>query len=119
MVPLNGSQMPLVEFRRSKVLSTGPNTVVETKMSGLKFSKYFNQTSLICIFKAFGVILLHFKVEKLNQGVILQKKIKKYCRWRPQCRVTGTTPIFLFGLNMAVKSITQYTFGSRMLIFQN
>jgi hypothetical protein len=33
-----------------------------------------NQTSLICIFKAFGVILLHFKVDKLNQGVILQNK---------------------------------------------
>jgi hypothetical protein len=41
----------------------------------MKFSKCLNQTSLICIFKTFGVILLHFKVEKLNQGVILQKKI--------------------------------------------
>jgi hypothetical protein len=47
---------------------------------GFKFSKCLNQTSLICVFKAFGVILLDFKVEKFNQGVILQTvfyKIKK------------------------------------------
>jgi hypothetical protein len=50
------------EFSWSKTKNL--NTVVETKMShrvGLKFSKCLNQTSLICIFKAFGVILLHFK----------------------------------------------------------
>jgi hypothetical protein len=45
-------------------------------------------------------------VEKLNQGVILPQKIfwggvkKLLSRWRHQWvgRVTGTTPIFLFGL---------------------
>jgi hypothetical protein len=26
-----------------------------------------------CILKAFGVILLHFKVDKMNQGVIVKK----------------------------------------------
>jgi hypothetical protein len=59
---------------------------------GLKFSKCLNQIC-ICIFKGFGVILLHFKVEKFNQGVILQQTK----RGAPG-RVTGTTPIFLFGL---------------------
>jgi hypothetical protein len=28
-----------------------------------------------CSFKAFGVILLHFKVDKMNWGVIFTKKI--------------------------------------------
>jgi hypothetical protein len=61
---------------------------LKPKWVGLKFSKCLNQTSLICIFKAFGVILLHFKVEKWI-GVILQKKNKKLrvknflSRWCP------------------------------------
>jgi hypothetical protein len=37
------------------------NTVVETKMSGVEIFKMFeSDLSDICIFKAFGVILLHF-----------------------------------------------------------
>jgi hypothetical protein len=83
-------------------------TVVETKMSAVKFSKCLNQTSLICIFKAFGVILLHFKVDKFNQGVILHfwggKKLLS--RWRPQWvgRVTGTTPIFFIWPKLMAKN---------------
>jgi hypothetical protein len=30
-----------------------------------------------CSFKAFGVILLHFKVDKINWGVVFTKKKKK------------------------------------------
>jgi hypothetical protein len=56
------------------------------------------------VFKAFGVILLHFNVEKLNQRVNFTKKKKEsgaptiFVGFQCMGRVTGTTPIFLFGL---------------------
>jgi hypothetical protein len=36
-----------------------------------------------CSFKAFGVTLLHFKVDKINWGVIFTKKKKKkmFLKW--------------------------------------
>jgi hypothetical protein len=47
-------------------------------MSGLKFSKCLNQTSLICIFKAFGVIVLHFiKGGKIESGGHFTNKKKR------------------------------------------
>jgi hypothetical protein len=81
------------EFSWSKTKNL--NTVVETKMSGVEILKMFE--SLICIFKAFGVLLLHFKVEKFNRGggVIFQKNLSRRPQWVD--RVTGTTPIFWGG----------------------
>jgi hypothetical protein len=61
------------EFSWSKTKNF--NTVVETKMSGVEILKMFESDLSDMHFKAFGVILLHFKVEKFNQGVILPKKI--------------------------------------------
>jgi hypothetical protein len=46
-------------------------------MSGVEIFKMFESDLSDMVFKAFGAILLHFMVEKLNQGVILQKKKKK------------------------------------------
>jgi hypothetical protein len=59
---------------------------------GLKFSKCLNQTALIFIFKAFGVILLHFKVEKIESRGNFTKKI---CLWVG--RVPEPHLFFFFG----------------------
>jgi hypothetical protein len=71
------------------------NTVVETKMSGVEILKMF-ESDLSDMH--YGHLESYFKVEKLNRGSLKKLKKTESVRGGATGRVTGTAPIFLFGL---------------------